>query len=103
MRYLLMIQLRADSGLDRVRRDVPQIVQHLSRYSGGNHEIAYRSSDGLTFGFLFQSDEDPGKLQSTLTAGTHWLSGDGMIVVEVGDLKAGLGSSRAWTWLQRHP
>lgn len=103
MRYLLMVQLNQSSDMERVRRDVPGFVSAVKRVSSGSSEIAYRSSDGLTFGIMFQADEDPQKLQSWFRGESYFLNGDGMVVVELGDLRAGLGSSRAWTWLQRHP
>lgn len=98
-----MVQLKPDSDRSRVIKNVPLIMAHLARLPATSHEIAYRSSDGLTFGVFFQSDHDPSKLQATLPATTYFENGDALIVVEVGTLKAGSGMSRAWTWLQRHP
>lgn len=101
MRYLLMFQF-SGNDTNRVINDAPEIIRLLSHFSNGRHEVAYRSRDGMTFGFFFESEKDPSPLQKIMSASSAFANGDGMIVAEVGDLKAGYGMTRQWTWLQHH-
>lgn len=103
MRYLIMVQLRADTDPDRRAQACAGIVSHIKRLAKEPHEMAYRSVCGLTFGVMFRSDTDPSELQHILPGQTFMRNGDGFIITELGELKAGHGLSRAWTWLQRHP
>lgn len=100
MNYLLMVQLRPDSDRARLGRDAKLMLQAVQRYSKGDQQLAYTSPEGHAFGILFSSDEDPSPLQREFSSGQFFLNGDGMVLVEVGDLKAGIGMTRTWNWLQ---
>jgi hypothetical protein len=100
-RYLVVIQLKADSTLTRIGEDVPKIMKYLESFSRGEHEIAFRSNDGHLFG-LFLRTGTPQFLQAEFHKCPGTQNGDAIIAFEVGGLVAGEGFSRAWTWLQRH-
>jgi len=100
-RCLAVIQLKADSTIQRLAADVPKIVDFISRFSRGEHELAFRSKDGLLFGYFLKT-ETPQFLQAEFDKCEGTQSGDSFLVVEAGHLIAGLGFTRAWTWLQHH-
>jgi hypothetical protein len=100
-RCLAVIQLKSDSTMQRIASDMPQIMAFLTRFSKGEHELAFRSNDGQLFGYFLKT-ATPQFLQAEFDKceGTH--NGDAMLVFEAGKLVSGNGFSRAWTWLQRH-
>ena len=102
MRYLLIVQLKDFPSEDRVGGDVREIVGIVSRFSGGEHEVAFRSKCGLVFGFFFKSNQHVFAMQGAISTSTGFRNGDGMIACEVGELMAGVGLSRAFAWLQHN-
>lgn len=99
---LLVVQLRKDSTLERLASDVPEIVKYVAGFSKGEHEIAFRSTDGMTFGFLLKT-KTPQFLIHEFEKCKGTVDGDAAVAVEVGDLIGGSpGMARVWTWLQRH-
>jgi hypothetical protein len=100
-RCLAIIQLKSDSTIQRVAADVPKIVVVVRRFSQGEHEQAFRSNDGLQFGF-FLNTNTPQFLLPEFEKCEGTQNGDALLVFEAGQLISGQGFSRAWTWLQRH-
>lgn len=101
-RYLAVIQLRSDSTLQRLAADVPEIINFISRFSRGEHEQAFRSQDGLLFGFFLKAS-GANFLQHEFDKCPGTQNGDSFLVVEIGDLvTCMLAFNRAGTWLQRH-
>jgi len=100
-RCLSIIKLRADSNLQRIQTDIPKIVAFIRRFSKDQHELAFRSNDGLLFGF-FLKVAIPQFLQAEFEKCEGIVTGDSFLVFEAGPLLAGIGFSRAWTWLERH-
>ena len=103
MRLLAVVQLGASSDRGRVRDDVPEIIKALSRCADGAPENAFRSSDGMSFGFFLTSDQPLGKTRSMIEGSTGFRNSDALLLLEIGPEVAGAGFSRAWTWLQHHP
>lgn len=100
-RCLAIVQLKAGSSLQRVQADVPKIVDFLRRFSKGEQEQAFRSSDSLLFGFFLKTAATEFlRVEFEKCEGT--ITGDSFMVFEAGPLITGLGFTRAWTWLQRH-
>jgi hypothetical protein len=101
-RYLAVIQLRSDSNIERLTRDVPLILDWLTHFSKGEHEQAFRSNDRLLFGYFLRTSA-PQFLQAEFEKCRGTINGDALLVFEAGELVAGVGGfSRAWAWLQRH-
>lgn len=100
-RCMAIVQLANDSTLQRVAKDVPEIVKLIARFSNGEHEQAFRSNDGLLFGFFLKTDSVQ-FLKAEFQKSQATTNDDSILVVEIGKLIGGLGFSRAWTWLQRH-
>lgn len=101
-RYLAIIQLKNDSSLARIAADAPKIIEFLTGFSKGEHELAFRSNDRLIFAYFLKTAA-PQFLQAEFDKCPGTQNGDAMMVVEVGALVGGTaGFSRAWTWLQRH-
>jgi|SRR5258708_32418932 hypothetical protein len=100
-RCLAVVQLKADSDLRRIQNDVPKIVDFLRRFSKGEHEQAFRSSDGLLFGFFLKTAA-PQFLQAEFEKCEGTITGDSFLAFEAGAFVGGIGFGRAWTWLQRH-
>jgi hypothetical protein len=100
-RCIAIIQLRADSTIQRLAADVPKITDFVGRFSKGEHELAFRSNDGHLFGYFLKT-ATPQFLQPEFDKCEGTQNGDSLIVFEAGELLAGVGFTRAWTWLQRH-
>ena len=101
MRCLAIIQLKSDSTLQRIAADVPKIMNFVNRFSNGEHEQAFRSNDGLLFGYFLKTNA-PQFLRPEFEKCEGTQNGDSLLVFEAGQLITGLGFRRAWTWLQRH-
>lgn len=54
-RYLVVVQLRADSAPHRIKRDAPMVLDWLQPFSNGEQEVAFRSNDGLTLGVIIKT------------------------------------------------
>lgn len=100
-RYLVVVQLKSDASPQRIRNDVPLILEWVQHFSKGEQEAAFRSNDGLLFGFFIKTAA-PQFLQPEFEKCRGTINGDSMLAFEAGDLAGGVGFSRAWTWLQRH-
>jgi hypothetical protein len=100
-RLLAVVQLKPDSTMQRIAADVPQIVEFIKRFSKGDHELAFRSNDGLIFGYFLKTNT-PQFMQPEFDKCPGTQNGDAFLAFVAGDLIAGSGFSRAWTWLQRH-
>ena len=101
-RYIAIVQLKSDSTTERLSRDVPQIIDFISRMSDGPKEQVFRSSDGLLFGYFFNSSAPSAVMRAEFEKCNGTANGDALLVFEAGELATGLGFSRAWTWLQHH-
>jgi hypothetical protein len=101
-RYLGIVQLKSDSTIERIREDVPKILDLFTQLSNGEQEQAFRSSDGLLFGILFKSSRPGPVMRAEFDRCYGTRDGDAFLVFEAGELATGQGFSRAWTWLQRH-
>jgi hypothetical protein len=100
-RCLAVVQLAGASTTERLREDVPKIVALLTRFSHGKQELAFRSHDGLLFGY-FLIATNPQFLQAEFEKCEGARNGDSFMAFEAGEPVAGVGFTRAWTWLQRH-
>ena len=102
IRYLFIAQLKPDTDLARVQVVAPDILKLLARFSNGEQESAFRSNDGLLFGFFLRTTVAPRIMRAEFEKLTSTENGDDALIVEVGEDHAGTGFSRAWTWLQHH-
>ncbi|MGA2637654.1 hypothetical protein [Methylocella sp.] len=102
-RFLAIVQFRSDSTPTRIRDDAPTIIEFIKRISNGEHELAFRSPDGLFFGYFIKTDQPPRTFQSDFMGCTGSRDGDGFLLFEVGVFITATGPiSRAGVWLQRH-
>jgi hypothetical protein len=101
-RYIGIVQLKADSTRERMVKDIPQIVEFFKAISRGECEQAFRSNDGLLFAYFIKSNLPGAMLQAEFEKCAGTLNGDSFLAFEAGELAAGIGFTRAWTWLQRH-
>lgn len=88
--------------MKRLAGVIPQIDELFSRFSDGENEQAFRSNDGLLFGFFFKTSVHGDIMRAEFEKLTATNSGDSLLIFEAGPLCTGHGFSRAWTWLQRH-
>jgi hypothetical protein len=97
-RYLVTVQLRP--GADRLR-DIPLVIEWMMSFAKSEHETAFRSSDGLLFGFYIRTNA-PQFMRAEFEKCRGTINGDAMMIIEAGKLVDAVGFSRAATWLQRH-
>lgn len=100
-RLLVVIQLKTDSTIQRLQHDAPKIIRFLEGISRGELEMAFRSNDGLLFGY-FVKTATPQFIRPEFEKCDGTQNGDSILAFEAGELAAGIGFSRAWTWLQHH-
>jgi len=102
VRYILIVELAPSSDRNRLVNVVPDVIKVIDRFSGGEKEIAFRSSDGLLFAHFFRTRAHHRTVSKALTdVLTH--AKDGYLMFEAGDVRLGTsGFTRAWTWLQHH-
>jgi len=100
-RVMVLVKLDLGDGPARLTRDVPAILKMLADFSSGEQELAFRSDDGLLFGFFIKTDRGAFLRPEfeKLTATTHK---DSILAFEAGALVSAIGFTRAWTWLQHH-
>lgn len=103
MRVCIIFHLKNDSTIQRIGDDVPKIVATIKSISKRELLPVFRSNDGIDFGWFFEIDKPLGMLQAEIKGSTGFQNGDGMIVFDVAKGLGGIGFSRTWTWLQRHP
>ena len=101
-RYLAIIQLKSDSDMPRIAKAVPAISGLLDSVSGGEREQAFRSNDGLLFGVFIKTAKPSAVIRSSFEKLHETINGDTFLLIETGEDFAGIGFSRAWTWLQHH-
>jgi len=99
MRVSVIVQLKSDATMERLRVDVPGILSALQRHSDKS-EMIFRSSDGRLFGWFLRTDKPLRVIQSAVTASPHFINGDTILLYEIGDALDGHGFTRQWTWLQ---
>ena len=99
-RYCVIIGLKSDSDLARIRQDVPQLIAWLQRFAIKSEQV-FRSNDGQLFGYFIQTTTPTGVIIASIKGSTNFRNGDSIIIFEVGDGLDGSGFTRAWTWLQR--
>ncbi|KMK68070.1 hypothetical protein [Puniceibacterium sp. IMCC21224] len=99
MRYCVVIQLENSSDLARVRNDVPAIVTLIKGHSQSD-EMAFRSNDGVLFGWFIQTDKSIDMIRKAIEGSTSWRNADSIVIFEIGDGLSGKGFTRQWTWLQ---
>jgi hypothetical protein len=98
-RYLAIVQLAG--GADRPRSDIALVAEWLRRFAKSEHELAFRSSDGLLFGFFLRTASQRFmRAEFEKSPGTR--NGDALMLVEIGELVDALGFNQGATWLQRH-
>ena len=100
--YFVLIQLKNDSEMERIARDVPLIIKSLSDLSRGEMQQVCRSNDGILFGFFVRTTALSHRVRIELEKCLGTYSGDDFLVLEISGAFDGLGFSRAWTWLQHH-
>lgn len=99
-RYLAIIQFRADTSTSDLSRRVPALQAMFSRFSKGEMEQCFRSSEGHLFGVLFKAALPSEIINAELNKRT--VNGDTFLVFEAGNLTVAKAFGRAATWLQRH-
>ncbi len=99
MRYCVVIQLDSASDILRLREDVPQIVAILKNYSASD-EMAFRSNDGLLFGWFIDTDKPTDLIRKTIEGSTSFRNKDSIMIFGIGEGLSGRGFTRQWTWLQ---
>ena len=96
-KYLVVIELRADTSLDDLKRRVPALRDVLSRLAQGKIENAFYST--RLFGTFLEAVVSPDILRAELDKATS--NGDCFMIVEVGECAGHKGMGRAATWLER--
>ena len=107
-KYIVIIRLgEAVPSKERVMEAVPKIKAEIEGISKKDCQLAFTTPDGSTFGFLLKTSIPAGVIHARLCGDTTkdrrpsiLRNEDSILVVEVGDDLAGMGFSRAWTWLQ---
>lgn len=103
MRVCVMIQLGGTVSIDRIREDVPRLLEIAKSASKGEFEQVFRSANADLFGwFLHVPDDELHLLKERFVGSTAFRNQDSILVLELGPWFTGKGFSRAWTWLQRH-
>ena len=102
-RYFAIVKLKHDSAVSRIAKDVPTIVELFQRFSNGEMQLVFRSSDGIHFGLLFRSSR-PGQLMRSDFENSDATRGDDdLLIFQAGELASGTeGFTTAWSWLQHH-
>jgi hypothetical protein len=101
-RFCIVVQLRPDTDLKRLSEDFPKILGLFNRLSDGKVEQIFRSSDGTLFGYFLKTATLLQFIRAEFDKLDSTVNGDAFLIYEVGEQFAGLGFSRAWTWLQHH-
>jgi hypothetical protein len=99
-RYLVTVQLKGETRAERAH-DIPLVVEWLRSFAKSEHEVAFRASNGLLFGFFIKTSR-PHLMRAEFEKCPGTVNGDAVIIVEVGKLVDAVGFSPASTWLQRH-
>lgn len=102
MRACLIIKLRQDSTHARVVQDAPILLKAM-KDNITSEELVFQSGGGVVSGFFIETTTPLSVIKSRISGTTGFMTGDSIIIFEVGDSFTGTGFSRAWTWLQRHP
>lgn len=103
MRVCVMIQLGGTVSIDRIREDVPRLLDIAKSSSKGEFEQVFRSPNADLFGWFLQvPDDELHLLKERFVGSTAFRNQDSILVLELGPWFTGKGFSRAWTWLQRH-
>ena len=97
-RYLATVQLAG--GADRPRSDIALIAEWLRRFAKSEHELAFRSSDGLLFGFFLRT-VSPQFMRAEFEKSPGTRNGDQLLVVEVAELVDAIGFNQGASWLRR--
>jgi len=113
-RYLIIFSLNPATP-QRLKEFVPEAQNLLHRLSAGSMELAFRSTNADTFGWVIQCARNAKAICNLLQnptdvphgaqpLGTPFLTNaDDLLVLEIGtDLTATQGFSRVHTWFQRH-
>ena len=102
-KFLVSIQLDRSSDPTRISNDVPAIVSMLSGFSSKNPEVAFRSSDGQTFGFFIKTSKPATMIRGEFQNLMNTSGKDAFFIFEVGGECASTeGYTRAATWFQRN-
>lgn len=104
-RYHVIVKLSAADPL-RLQKLVPALQAALDRISIAPVEQVFRSATADVFGYFIRSNLRAHQILAAIEApnGGPFLDGkDAVFVFEVGSqFSAGVGFTRAATWLQRH-
>jgi hypothetical protein len=98
-RYCVVIQLDNLSDMARVNADVPPILALMKGHSEKD-EMAFRSTDGVLFGWFIQTSKPIDMIRKAIEASTAWRNRDSIMIFEIGEGLSGKGFTRQWTWLQ---
>jgi hypothetical protein len=99
-RYLVAIQFGPRTPVTELARRVPDIRDHIDKFSNGEMEQFFRSPEGHVFGLLFRSAKPLPVMRSILDGATN--NADAVMILELGDNFDAKNFGRAFTWLQHH-
>lgn len=106
IRYLVLFKLgRSEAAY--LAQVLPPLQAALQRLATGPVELAVRSTDAETFAYFVRSRLNPHQIRAALEAprgADPFLdNSDALMILELGTaFDAGIGFTRALTWLQRH-
>ncbi|PIV78814.1 MAG: hypothetical protein COW54_07365 [Rhodobacteraceae bacterium CG17_big_fil_post_rev_8_21_14_2_50_63_15] len=83
----------------RLKNDVPVIVSLIRGHSDKN-EMAFRSNDGVLFGWFIQTNKPIDMIRNAIEGSLAWQSADSIMIFEVSKGLSGKGFTRQWAWLQ---
>mgnify|MGYP003385860976 CR=1 FL=1 len=111
--FLIHVNLGGKPSKARIAEAARQIKPLVSEISP-DHQLAYTSGDGSTFGFLIKSTltanqityrvNSPGKFETfgSTVIPSPLLHDDSLLVLEIGDDVSGVGKTRVQAWFQHH-
>lgn len=109
-RYLLHVNIRGKPSMTRIAEAAKQINELVSQLSP-DHQLAYTSGDGGTFGFLLKSRLWAHQIANHITSPGTSLGPiipsslrqeDSILVLEVGEDMSEIGMGKVQAWFQHH-
>lgn len=108
-RYFIVVRFGGETPIiERLRNSLENMKEVLSRISGGEFELAFRSHDAGCIGFLLKTKLEPQQIMRRLHNGSLANTGDSIVshdevlIVEAGEGFGGQNFGRSLAWLQHH-
>ncbi|WP_147430910.1 hypothetical protein [Oceanibaculum indicum] len=99
-KYIVIVQLRSDSDIQRIANDCPKIIELIKGMCRNDCEQVFRSPDGTLFAYFVKTSSPSVFFRAEFEKHHATTNDDKIIVLEVGEDFSAIGFSRAWTWLQ---